>query len=200
MVTDYASLKTSIAAFLHRTDLTDMIPEFIADAETRIYNDLRVRAMETAYIATMTGGVVDLPAGFIEWQWLYLDASPKQKLERKDMEWITTRYPSATGKPLYFARNGDALAFAPLPDSDYDLIGSYYKRLDALSASNTSNWLTTDNPDLIRYAALCEAAPYALEDARVTLWESKYQAVKARIERTEKREQYSGSRLTATAG
>ena len=39
MITSYSELKTSIAAFLHRSDLTAMIPEFIADGEARIYNE-----------------------------------------------------------------------------------------------------------------------------------------------------------------
>jgi hypothetical protein len=70
MIVDYSTLKTSIAAFLHRTDLTSMVPEFIADAETRIYNELRIRAMEAAFNATTSGGTVALPTGFL--QWIYL--------------------------------------------------------------------------------------------------------------------------------
>ena len=41
MINSYATLQSSIASFLHRTDMTAIIQEFIADAETRIANDLR---------------------------------------------------------------------------------------------------------------------------------------------------------------
>ena len=200
MINDYASLKTSIAAFLHRTDLTSMVPEFIADAETRIYNELRIRAMEAAFNATTSGGTVALPTGFLQWIYLYADTDPLSKLQRKDVEWIVTNYQGSTGVPKFFARNGDNLMFGPEPSSDTVLIGRYYKRLDALSDSNTTNWFITNAPDLIRYGALCEAAPYLQDDERIPVWEGKYQTAKNRVERTDKRETGSGSLLSATKG
>ena len=200
MITNYSTLKTSIAAYLQRSDLTSMIPEFIADAESRIYTEMRTQAMETAYSATMVNGEATLPAGLIEWQWLYIDSDPKRRLEKKDMEWILRNFPTSVGKPYYFARNGDSLTFGPTPDADYALVGSYYKRLAALSDSNTTNWLTDDYPELIRFAALCEATPYLQEDQRIPVWEAKYQQVKQRIERLERREKTAGSRLTTTKG
>ena len=48
MINDYASLQTAIATTLHRNDLTALIPVFIADAEERIYNDIRIQAMEAS--------------------------------------------------------------------------------------------------------------------------------------------------------
>ena len=200
MINDYESLKASIAAFLHRTDLTSMIPEFIADAETRIYNELRIRSMEAAFNATTSGGTVALPTGFLQWIYLYADTDPLSKLQRKDVEWIVTNYQGSTGVPKFFARNGDNLMFGPEPSSDTALIGRYYKRLDALSDSNTTNWFITNAPDLIRYGALCEAAPYMQDDERIAVWEGKYQTAKNRVERTDKRETGSGSLLSATKG
>ena len=196
MISSYATLQTSIANFLHRTDLTSLIPEFIADAENRIWNDLRVRAMESAYSSTTASTA--LPTGFLEW--IYLVADGGQKLTRRDSEWIYTNYPEHTGKPVYFAREGDELLFGPTPDAVYTLTGRYYKKLDALSDSNTTNWLITDAPELIRFAALAEAAPYIMDDARVGLWEGKYQAMKQRIQSTERRESRSGSLLSTIPG
>lgn len=201
-IASYSDLKTSIANFLHRSDLTSMIPEFIADGEARIYNDLRIRAMETAFSATVASGTVSVPSGFLEWKFLYVDGSSAQKLSCLDAESIYTKYPTraASGKPVFFAREGDTLIFGPYPDSAYTIKGRYYKRLAALSDSNTTNWFITDAPDLLRFAALCEAAPYLRDDSRVALWEAKYQAVKKRLEDTEKREAFSGSKLAVSVG
>ena len=44
----YATLKTGVANFLSRSDLTSRIPEFISLAEDRVAQDLRVRAMEAS--------------------------------------------------------------------------------------------------------------------------------------------------------
>lgn len=197
-ISSYALLKASIANFLHRSDLTALIPEFIADGENRIYNDLRIRQMEVAYTGTTASTA--LPTGFLEWIFLIIDDDHEQKLSRRDAEWIYTRYPSSSGKPVYFAREGDALLFAPTPDATYTLSGRYYKKLDALSDSNTTNWLITDAPELLRFAALAEAAPYIMDDARVGLWEGKYQAMKQRIQSTERRESRSGSLLSTIPG
>jgi hypothetical protein len=44
----FSELKTAIANYLSRTDLTSRIPEFVSLAEDRIGLDLRVRAMEAS--------------------------------------------------------------------------------------------------------------------------------------------------------
>lgn len=201
MIESYSDLKTSIAGFLHRSDLTSMIPEFIADAEARIYDELRIRAMETAFSTAISSGVVALPTGFLEWKFLYVNTDPVRKLERKSEEWIYANYPerSSNGIPLYFAREGSNLIFAPYPDDTYTIKGVYYKRLDSLSDSNTTNWLIDNAPDVLRYGALCEAGIYCVDDARVPLWEQKFAAAVARLKRTDKREMFSGSTLTVTA-
>ena len=198
MITSYSTLKTSIAEFLHRSDMTTIIPELIVDAEARIYNELRIRCMETAYTGTTASSVIALPSGFLEWKYLYIDGG--RPLMRKDAEWIRTTYPTTTGTPVYFARDGENMIFGPEPDADTDLIGSYYKRLAALSDSNTTNWFITDAPDLLRYAALCEAAPYLEDDSRIPVWEGKYQAIKERIKSTERREAFAGSINRTQAG
>ena len=201
MITSYATLQASIADFLHRTDMTDAIKDFIADAETRIANELRIKAMEAAFSEAIVTGTVALPAGFLEWQFLYVDGDSVRKLERKDAEWIYTNYParSDAGRPVFFAREGETLIFGP-SGGDYTIKGRYYKKLDALSDTNTTNWFITNAPDLLRYGALCEAAPYTQNDERIAVWERKYEMAKKRIRRTERREATSGSLINMRAG
>lgn len=202
MIDSYATLKTSIAAFLHRADLTSIIPEFIADAEARIYNELRIRAMEAAFTGVTASGVVALPAGFLAWKYLTVEQSGNQKIEYKDTEWIYTNYPTreGAGTPVFYAIEGDNVIFAPYPANDLNIAGRYYKRLPALSDSNTTNWFIENEPGLLRYAALCEAAPYLGQDERVGLWEGKYQAALARIKSTERKQNTYGSQLSMRAG
>lgn len=198
---NYTDLKDSIASYLHRSDLTSMIPEFIADAEARIYNELRIKAMEASYSQAVSSGSVTLPTGFLEWINLYVDGDSAQKLTRKDPEWIYTNYPArnGAGKPVFFAREGESLIFGPYAGA-YTINGRYYKRLTALSASNTTNWFTENEPALLRYGALCEAAPYMINDERIPIWEGKYQAAKARIQKTDRDESTSGSLIQMRQG
>ena len=200
-ITSWATLKTEIAAWLNRSDLTDVIPGLTQLGEARIYRDLRVRQMETALSSAIASGVVAVPSGYLGMKYAYLDGTPVQRLERKDAEWIYQNYPTraAESKPFFFAREAGNFIFGPYPDSAYTMKGVYWKKLDPLSDSNTSNWLITDAPDLILFASLCEAAPYLGDDARLALWESKYAALGQAIQRQDSAEDVSGGPIAMVA-
>ncbi len=203
MITSYATLKTQVASYLHRSDLTTtIIPEAIASGEERIYNDLRIASMEAAYSQAIVSGKVTMPTGFLEWKSLYVDTNPVQKLERRDVEWIYTNYPfrASGGIPKFFAREASNIIFAPAPDSNYTIKGTYYKRLTALSDSNTSNWFIENAPYLLLYASLCECAGYTQDKDNIDLWEKRYEMLAQRLKNTDRRESGSGSILTVKAG
>ncbi len=199
-ITDYASLKTSVASWLHRTNATDIIPDLIAFGENRIYRDLRVRQMETAMSVAISSGVAAVPSGYLELKNAYLDGTPVAKLERKDAEWIYHNYPtrSSDGRPKFIARDAGNFIFGPFPTDTYTLKGTYYKRLDALSDSNTSNWLITDAPEMLLFAALVEAEAFVVNDPRIALWETKYLQLRDRLQERSDDEEFSGSPLSST--
>ena len=199
-ITTWATLKTEVANQLNHTNLTNDVPFFIQLAEFRIYRELRVRQMETVLNSTMSSGQIAVPSGYRSLKFAYIDGTPVQKLERKDAEWIYHNYPtrSASSKPFYIAREGGNFIFGPFPDSAYTVKGVFYKQLDLLSDSNTSNWLITDAPDLIYFAALCEAKPWLGDDERIAIWERKYEVVKQRVQLADNAEEFSGGPLAAT--
>ena len=53
---DYATLKSNIAAFLARDDLTAQIPTFIDLAEARMSRELETRSQERRARATVPAG------------------------------------------------------------------------------------------------------------------------------------------------
>ena len=65
--TNYSDLKTEIANYLGRSDLTSQIPTFIRLAEERLARDLRTRHMLKVSQATMTAddSTVALPSDFL---------------------------------------------------------------------------------------------------------------------------------------
>ena len=198
----YSDLQTAIATWLNRTDLTAYIPDFIALAEERVYRNLRVKAMETALNDTIASGVIAVPSDYIELKSAYIDGSPTYALERLSVEEIYTKYPTraSSAKPLYIAREGESFIFGPYPDSAYTVKGIYYARLAALSATNTSNWLTTHAPSLLLFASLAEAAPFLKDDQRVVIWETKFLAQLSDANKADKREGMRGSTLAMSAG
>jgi hypothetical protein len=199
-ITTYAELKTSISNWLARSDLNAYVGDFIALGEKRIYRDLRIRAMETAMNSSIASGVIAVPSGYVAMKYAYIEANPIGKLARKDAEWIYEKYPTraADGQPCFFAREADNFIFGPYPDSTYTVKGVYYKRLDALSDSNTTNWFVANAPDLLLFASLCEAAPFLKADNRIQVWEAKSGMVKNSVQLEDDQEEFSGSPLQVT--
>jgi hypothetical protein len=199
-ISTYSELKSAVANWLNRSDLTAYIPDFIALGEARIYREMRIRAMEASLSSAISSGVVAVPSDYIELKHAYVDGSPTRQLLRADPEYIYAKFPtrSATAKPSYIARDGSNFIFGPYPDSAYTIKGTYYKRLTALSDSNTTNWFTTNAPGLLLFAALSEAEPFLKNDQRTLLWNTKYQQEKDGIMLEEETERYSGSGLAVT--
>ena len=84
-ITSYSTLKTTVADWLKRTDLTASIPDFIRFAELRIYREMRVRQMEAALSGTIASGVLAVPSGYAELKYMRVGG---QRVERKDVEWM----------------------------------------------------------------------------------------------------------------
>ena len=72
--TSYTTLKSTIADYLARSDLTSQIPDFITLAENRLRRDLRIRQM-LKYVTTNTvagDGTVALPSDFLAMRDLHI--------------------------------------------------------------------------------------------------------------------------------
>lgn len=200
-ISNYAELQTAIANWSERDDLTDRIPEFIALAEARIYRDLRIRAMETALSSAISSGVIAVPAGYVEMKHAYIDGSSAVRIHRKTPEWIYRNYPtrSSSGKPIFFAREGENIIFGPYPDSGYTVKGIYYKRLPALSATNTTNWFTDNEPGILLFSALYVLADYVADAEASGKWAMSYESERSSIQAKNDAEEFSGSPLSISA-
>lgn len=191
----YSDLKTSLANWLARSDLTSYLDDFIGLGEARLARDLRIRGIETSMSITIASGVAAIPSDFLELKYAYVDGSPTYPLEPKDAQWIFRRYPTRSGDyvPQYIAVDGTNFVFGPYPDGAYTVKGEYYKKPTALSSSNeTSEW-TTYVPDALLYACLVETAPFLGDDQRMAVWEGKYVAIKDAYNQQQKRQARRGS-------
>ena len=68
-IQDQVTLRTGVADWLNRTDLTDtQIDQFIEIAEARLYEDLRLPVLEAteAFSVAVANSSITIPAGFIE--------------------------------------------------------------------------------------------------------------------------------------
>lgn len=177
-ISTYSDLQTSLANWLHRSDLTALIPDFIALAEAKLSGDLQARSMEVRTTLTTTAGnaYVTLPTDMLEMHRLTVQSDPVYVLSYRSPDELQQDYPyTTTGKPAVFAILGSEMQLAPIPDSAYTLELTYKQKIPALSNSNTSNWLLAQWPNAYLYGALCAAQPYIANDQRLQTFQALYQ-------------------------
>lgn len=177
-ISTYTDLQTSVANWLHRSDLNALIPDFIALAEAKLSGDLQARSMEVRTTLTTTAGnaYVTLPTDMLEMHRLTVKSDPVYVLSYRSPDELQQDYPySTTGKPAVFAILGGEMQLAPIPDSAYTLELVYKQKIPALSNSNTSNWLLAQWPNAYLYGALCAAQPYIANDQRLPTFQALYQ-------------------------
>lgn len=190
---NYADLQASVANWLHRSDLTALIPDFIVLAEKRINGDLDARAQDT--IATLTtvanSPVVAMPVDLINLRSLTLQSSPNVVLDYLTPDQFNTQYAGAiTQKCQSFSIIGGSIYLGPSPDAVYALQCIYKASVPALSLG--TNWLITNFPNVYLMATLCEGARFTANDARLPTWETAYaEAIKS----VNAQDWYSGSTM-----
>ena len=194
LITNYATLVTAVEDYLARSDLTTWVPNFLQNSQSRLYRDVRIRDFETALSGTISSGVLAVPASFVELKYAYVNRAPVQFLEKVTPEEIYERWPVRSGSevPVAISREAGNFIFGPYP-GDYDISGIYYAREALLSASNTTNWFTTNAPDILLYGAMYDAMLFIHEDERAATWKALYDQAFESIHEEEKRESRSGS-------
>ena len=198
-ISTFAELKTAAANWLDRSDLTDRIPEFIALAEARFNRVLRIRDMETVSTAiSTTAGTREysLPTGFVQMKEFHLTTDPITPLSYITPEMMSRMWAgSTTGKPMVFTIIADNVRLGPSPDAVYTTSMLYYKTFTALSDSNTTSEMLTNNPDVYLYGTLLEAEPFIMNDERVPLWLAAFEKAVSDIQNQDNKDRHSGSLL-----
>ena len=191
----YSDLKTSIANYLARSDLTTQIPDFITFAENRLRRELRVRQMLKSVTTSSVSGdsTVEVPSDFLEIRDFVALTNPITPLSYSSPS-ILSNDPVASqvGVPRSYTILANEFLLAPVPDGVYTLRLLYYSAPAYLSSSNTSNVFLNIAPDALLYASLLEAEPYLMNDARINTWGSMYDRAITTLTKSDENTQYSG--------
>jgi hypothetical protein len=176
-MTDYSSLKSTVADYLGRSDLTSKIPGFIQLAEERLRRDIRTRQMLIVARADTAGGeeTIGLPTDFLEMRDVHLRTTPASSVTYlSPNSFYAIARTTDSGKPLNYTILASEIQFAPIPDGVYSIQMLYYGKPQYLSDTNIINVFLTNYPDALLYAALGEAEPYLMNDARLQTWAALY--------------------------
>lgn len=198
-LTDYSSLKTSVANYLARSDLTTQIPDFIRLAEERLARDLRTRKMLVVARANTTGGdsTVGLPTDFLEMRDMHLRTAPVQSLTYYSPNaFYAGSRTTDSGQPIDYTILASEIQFAPIPDTAYSVQMLYYAKPQYLSDTNITNSFMANYPDALLYAALGEAEPYLMNDARLQTWAALYDRSVLAINTADQSSEYGGQPMS----
>jgi hypothetical protein len=185
----YGEVKSKVAAYLNRDDLTSYIPDFIQMAQRKIerggeYNiNGRIvhlkgyyDCMKTRKYTTTSDMEITLPSDFLSPIGLWIVYSGDYTaLAKKLPEDIWCNYPDptlSTGVPTEYAIliGENEIVVRPTPDASYTFDLQYYKSLAVLSADADTNAWTTDYWEILLYGSLLEAQVFLIADERLGTW------------------------------
>ena len=195
-ITTYAELKTNIADFLNRDDLTSVSSTFVSLAEADLNRQIRHWRQEKRSTAEIDTQYSAIPADMLEVIRFYItsgDTRPLELISQAEMLDRKFRNLNTSGQPAYYAVTAGELEVYPVPDGTYTSELYYFGKTDALSDSNTSNWILEHYPDAYLYGSLIHSAPYLKDDARIQVWAALYQSAIDSINQASEKAKFGGS-------
>ena len=199
-LTTYTELKTSLANWLNRSDLTTEIgDDFIKLTEADLNSKLRVRAMIAQVNITVNAETAALPTDFLQIRNFYIlsgqTKTPLVYTTPASMD--TTSGTSTTGLPTTFTILGDTLRFSPKPDATYTAVMNYFKKFPALSSTNATNYILASHPAIYLYGSLFHAANFlgGINPQQVQTWQQMFGTAMERLELNDREDEYNGSPL-----
>jgi hypothetical protein len=211
-ITTFPELQTAVANWLNRGDMAARIPELIELGDARIRRDqewdLRVYTVETGGTpVSFIGQGTALPNKVRRvkdlWPTAGIRLKPLNQVSLAELRANADVNKDAVGTPSLFAilPPGDPLTrpprlfLWPLPSGPYTVDFLYVNDIGKLATGDPA--LFNFAPDLYLWAALAESAPYLKHDERAAIWESKYQAALAAVNKEALANAFGASRRRA---
>lgn len=159
----YDNLVLSVSDWLHRADLSGKAADFITLAEARIKALLKTRLQSiTATLPTVAGtAYATLPADLLHVRSLSVpNVRPAMDYVSPD-QFNADFADQRSGSPYRYTIIGDRAYFGPVPDAVYSLSLVYEAKFLPLGATQQTNSLLSNWPNIYLWGALKEAAKYS---------------------------------------
>jgi len=205
-ITTYTELKTAVASWLNRSDLTDNIPDFINFAEKQLDRELPALGTDASTTVSTVAGTqtASLPSDYKGFRVIRLTYS--------GADYVLDYIPTAVGDRQHFKQSGRPAFFSitsasgtskiklfPSPDAVYTITVEYLASPTQMSASTANNLWIDKYPDLLLYATLMNAEPFIMNDERMAVWSGAYAKLIDQIKLSEEDKRFgTGGSLTYT--
>lgn len=199
-ITNYTTLKSTVAEWLDRTDLTTEIETFVDLAIERLNHALADVEMEARSSSTFDGEWNALPTdyGGIRSIRETTDGYPltyvtPDELQRRKARGEVPDPPFYTIEDMQVRVLPAATSTATLP---VEIV--YLQRLSSLSAGGDTNWVIEQAPSLMLAAVLTEAYSYMKDESRATFWNDRASQMVSELVASSRRRRYPSGGLVIT--
>ena len=176
-INSYAELKTSIAAYLQRSDLTAIIPDFITLAESDINSDIADLQVAQSHLSVTT--TANNPLVSTTSMYALRDAWCNGDPLHIGLPSSMTTTSTAKGAPEAIAISGaSAIRVYPIPDAVYTIDMLH---IPLLSIATELNWVFTQSPSAYLYGSLLHALAYIEDMSKISAWQAGYEAAISRL-------------------
>jgi hypothetical protein len=179
----YAQLAELVPQYAERTDaaFAAQVPTFVALAENRLATEMKQQGFQAVVSGTLpTTSSMEKPSYWKETISFYYTNAAGERLPLflRALEYVRNYWPNSSlqSTPQFYADyNATHFLLGPTPSEAFDFELVYYARLQPLSDSNQSNWLTLNAPQALFAAIMVEACRY-IKSPRQPVWEDMYQS------------------------
>lgn len=185
----YSNLLTLIPQYAERKDdiFIAQVPTFISLAENRIAVDMKQQGFQSVVTGLLPlEEAMAKPEFWKETISFYFTNADGERtpILLRPVEYIRNYCPlaSTSGDPRFYADyNATHFLLGPKPSAAHAFELIYYARLQPLSASNDSNWMTLNVPQALFAACMIEACIFAKNTTRQAVWEQAYASASSGI-------------------
>lgn len=183
VLTASSSTNGSIANWANHAAVQNASQTILEEAQSFIYRRLRHWKMLTSTTGSivLNNDYIGLPSDFLEDKVLMITGVNATKLTRKTIQEVTGSYiydgngNRVSSIPNIYSHGSTNIQLDTPADQTYPYLLWYFQQLAPLSSSNTTNFLTSTYPRLVRCACMIGAAEF-MKDAGLgnydrTYWE-----------------------------
>ena len=180
----YDDLVSDVQDWLVGHDVGSRINGMISMAETRINDDVRVRAMTKRIVLNgVDTRYIPLPARFSDLRRLQWGGDTIRRLIQVSPEAMSLRQKpepalSNVNAPSFYALVGDEIEFDVIIGATAEVEITYWENFPPLTptAPDNTNWLMQNGYGVYLYGVLMEAAPYIRDSDQLQVFAAAYTA------------------------
>ena len=190
----FDEIVATVQEYMDRTDIVALIPSWIALAEAEINRRLAldpVLPMHVRSTLSLSSEYVSAPEGILDVDsievaefWQLKPASPQSLADKVGLDIrqnLEELYSSDSVPPTHYARIGSEFRLYPAPETTYSASIIYWRKVQALTAGNSTNWLLDAHPDVYLSGILAHGFAYIPDKDASSYWTGIFDTVLSNV-------------------